>query len=736
MSRDIHLRTCPLCEAMCGLEIHVEGDRVALIRADRDDVWSKGYICPKGTTLGHLHHDPDRLRSPMVREGEQWRDVGWDEAFARCEELLHGVLARHGKQAVTTYIGNPTAHNFSLGRYVGLFIALAQLPMIYSAGTVDQWPKNVSSMLMYGGMWWIPAPDIQRTDYWLVMGGNPQASQGSLLACPDILGEIDKIQARGGKVVVVDPRRTGTADRADEWVPIMPGTDAAFLLALCHVVFAEGLVDLGDVADIVNGVDEVRGLAAAFPPERVAATCRIPAATIRRIARDIAAAPSAAVYGRIGLCNQEFGTLASWLIDVVNILTGNFDRPGGLMFGNPIAWGANSLPDPQWAEGVTFGRWTSRVRGAPEVLGQVPVSCLAEEIATPGPGQIKALVTIAGNPVISSPDAGRLDAALPLLECMISVDNYLNETTRHAHVILPGLSALEQPHFDDLITMWASRSAGNFSPAIFPPPPDRPAEWQILTRLGGLLAGMNNTDIDVAAMDDGYFTALCQAKGVDPEHVMAHYERGGPERMLDLQIRTGPFGDRYGDKPDGVTLQHFRDNPHGIDMGPMVPRVRELLDTPSGRIEMAPAYITADVPRLEARLDRGDPDGLLLISRRHLRSNNSWMHNVNVLVKGKDRCTLLIHPDDAARAGVEDGKLARVTSEAGAVEVPVEVSDEMMPGIVSLPHGWGHDKEGTRLSVAREHAGVNNNLLAPGHLVDPLSGNAIVNGFAVEVGPT
>jgi anaerobic selenocysteine-containing dehydrogenase len=590
-------------------------------------------------------------------------------------------------------------------------------------------------MLMYGGMWWIPSPDIQRTHYWLIMGGNPQASQGSLLACPDVLGEIDAIRARGGKVVVVDPRRTGTADKSDEWIPIVPGTDAAFLLAICHVLFADGLVDLGDVADLVAGVDDVARIAAEFPPERVAETCRVPAETIRRIAHEIAASPTAAVYGRIGLCNQEFGTLASWLIDVVNILTGNFDRPGGLMFGNPVAWGANSLPDPQWDDGVTFGRWKSRVRGAAEVLGQTPVSCMAEEIATPGAGQLKALVTIAGNPVISSPDAGRLDDALPMLECMISVDNYLNETTRHAHVILPGLSALEQPHFDDLITMWAARSFGNFSPAVFPPPTDRPAEWQILTRLAGLLAGMSNTDINVGEIDDGYFAALCEIKGVDASDVAAKYDTGGPERMLDLQIRTGPFGDRYGENADGLTLQSFRDQPHGIDLGPMVPRVRELLNTPSGKIELAPAYITDDVPRLAARLQQSTNGGLLLISRRHLRSNNSWMHNVKVLMKGKDRCTLLIHPDDAFGANVEDGKLARVSSEAGTVEVPVEVSDEMMRGVVSLPHGWGHDKAGTRLSVAREHAGVNNNLLAPGRLVDPLSNNAVVNGIPVEVVP-
>jgi anaerobic selenocysteine-containing dehydrogenase len=735
---DLHYRTCPLCEAMCGLEIHVEDAEVKLIRADRDDVWSKGFLCPKGTTLGHLHHDPDRLRAPMIRDGEEWREVSWDEAFARCEELLLGARDSHGLDAMTAYIGNPTVHNFSLGRYVGLFMGLAAFPMIYSAGTVDQWPKNVSSALMYGNMWDIPAPDLCRTQEFWIMGANPQASQGSLLACPDIMGEIDAIRARGGRTVVFDPRRTGTADRADVWHAIVPGTDAAFLLGVVHVLFADGLVDLGDVADLVVGVDGVQHAAQAFSPEAVASTCGIPADTIRRLAHELAAAPSAAVYGRIGLCNQEFGTLASWLIDVVNVLTGNFDRPGGLMFGNPIAWSLASLPNPTWADGYEFGRWTSRVRGAPEVLGQVPVSCLAEEIATPGEGQLKALITIAGNPVISAPDAGRLDEALPLLECMISVDNYLNETTRHAHVILPGLSALEQPHYDEMIWSWASRSAGNYSPAVFPRD-DRPHEWEILARLGAWCAGLRGDQVDVAALDDGFFAALVAAKQLDYDTVVAHYEgvedmQGGPRRLLDFTIRTGPFGDWYGRDPDGLTLASFEAEPHGIDKGPMVPRAREVLSTPSGKIELAPAYIVGDVARLQQRLDRS-AEGLVLTSRRHVRSNNSWMHNVKVLVKGKDRCTLLIHPEDAARAGVADGTLARVSSEAGALEVPVEVSDEMMPGVVSLPHGWGHDKAGTRLSVAREHAGVNNNLLAPGHFVDEISGNAAVNGIPVEVVP-
>lgn len=730
---ELHYRTCPLCEAMCGLEVHVEDERVSLIRADRDDVWSKGYLCPKGTALGYLHHDPDRLREPMLREGDKWREVSWDDAFARCEELLLGVRDRYGPTAMTSYVGNPTVHNFSLSRYVGLFMGLAGFPVIYSAGTVDQWPKNVACALMYGSAWSIPAPDIQRTDYFLVLGANPEASGGSLLACPDVLGEIDGIRARGGRTVVVDPRRTATADRADEWVPIVPGTDAAFLLAIVNVLFADGLVDLGDIADLVIGDDRVRDVAQPFPPEAVAEACGISAATIRRIAHEVATAPAAAVYGRIGLCNQEFGTLSSWLIDVVGILTGNFDRAGGTMFGKPIASPMASFPNPEWADGYTFGRWASRVRGAPEVLGQVPISCLAEEIATPGEGQLKALVTIAGNPVISAPDAARLDEALPLLECMISLDNFLNETTRHAHVILPGLSALEQPHYDEMIWSWAARSAGNYSPAVFGRD-DRPHEWEILARLGAYCAGMRGDDIDVAALDDGFFAALAEARGVDPTAAVGHYEIGGPERLLDLAIRTGPWGDGYGRDPDGLTLESFKAAPHGIDLGPMVPRAREVVSSVSGKIDLAPEYIVADIPRLRARVAR-PRDGLLLTSRRHVRSNNSWMHNVTVLMKGKDRCTLLIHPDDAVRAGVSDGALARVSSEAGALEVPVEISDEMMPGVVSLPHGWGHDKSGTRLAVAREHAGVNNNLLAPGRFVDAISGNAAVNGIPVEVVP-
>ncbi|MBM4267778.1 MAG: molybdopterin dinucleotide-binding protein [Deltaproteobacteria bacterium] len=742
MSRT-HLRTCPLCEAMCGLEITVEGDRVTGIRPDDDDVWSRGYVCPKGAVLGDLHHDPDRLRAPLVRDGDTWRQVSWAEAFAEVAKRLHPVIQQHGMESVTAYIGNPTAHNFSLSRYVGAFMGMSTIPSIYSAGTVDQWPKNLVGALVYGGMWTIPVPDLDRTDYLLVLGANPSASQGSLLAAADVLGRLDAIRARGGKVVVVDPRRTGTVAHADEWLPIRPGTDAAFLAAIVQVLFEEKRADLGRLAGIVAGIERVEELCPPFTPEAVAETCAIPAETIRRLARELAEAPTAAVYGRIGTCNQEFGTLASWLVEVVNVISGNLDRPGGSMFSNPIAWSMTTLHPPDQPPGFEMHRWRSRVRGAPEVLGQVPLSCLAEEIATPGKGQIRALIAIAGNPVISAPDASRLEEALPLLDCMISVDNYLNETSRHADVILPGLSALEQPHYDELIWAWSVRNAGKFSEAIFPPPADRPAEWEILLQLAAIVAGAKYGDVDTATLDDLYFGGIVGVYLADPRsslhgrdagEIVAATEGRGPERLLDFAIRCGPWGDLYGKRPGGLTLARLREQPHGVDMGPLEPRVEEMVRTPSGKIELAPEYITADLVRLRERLSRKD-EGLVLVSRRHLRSNNSWMHNVEKLVRGRERCTLLIHPEDASRCRIEDGARALIRSPAGTVEAPVQVSDEMMPGVVSLPHGWGHDLAGTRLGVAQRYAGVNNNILAPGYLVDVPSGNAVVNGIPVEVTP-
>ncbi|RUP05646.1 MAG: molybdopterin dinucleotide-binding protein [Mycobacterium sp.] len=723
-----YLHTCPLCEAMCGLEIRVQDGKVAGIRGNRDDVWSRGHICPKGAALGALHDDPDRLRKPMIKLDGQWQEVSWDAAFRRCTELLTPVITEYGIGAVTAYTGNPLAHSFSLARYAGVLLGMSGMPVTYSPGTVDQWPKNLSSHLMYGGWWNFPVPDIARTDLLVIMGANPAASQGSLLAAPDVMGLIDAIRQRG-KVIVIDPVRTRTADHADEWLPIVPGTDAALLLAVAHTLFAEGLVAPGPH---VAGVDTMRRVAADWPPSRVSAVTGIDEERIQTLARELAGTDKSVVYGRIGLCNQEFGSLASWLVDVVNILTGHFDTPGGAMFPRPAAWSITTQPLPGLEDGAPeFGRWKTRVRGAKEVLGQVPVSCLVEEIATPGEGQLKALITIAGNPVLSSPGGDKLDEALPMLNAMISVDNWLNETTRHADVILPGLSPLEQPHHDDLVLQFAIRSFANYSAPVFDPG-ERPHEWEILIRLTGLCTGTPAEDVDVAAIDDGFFDYLAFTQGLDGATIRRHYEHGGPERMLDLTLRTGPFGDRYGENPGGLSLDLLKANPNGIDFGPMVPQLPGILGTSDKKIRLAPQYLLDDLARLAARLER-PADPLVLVNRRHLRSNNSWLHNVPALMKGRDRCTLLMHPADATRCRITDQDIVTVKSESGEIKVPVEITDAIKPGVVSMPHGWGHDKPGTRLAVANGSPGVNTNVLSPPTLLDEPSGNGVLNGIPVTV---
>ncbi len=713
---------------MCGLEIHVEGGRVAGIRGNRDDVWSRGHLCPKGVSLGAIHDDPDRIRRPMIKVDGRWQEVSWDRAFRRCTELLTPVIEKYGIGAVTAYTGNPLAHSFSLARYAGVLLGMSGMPVTYSPGTVDQWPKNLSSHLMYGGWWAFPVPDIERTDLLVIMGANPAASQGSLLAAPDVMGLIDAIRKRG-KVIVIDPVRTQTAAHADEWLPIVPGTDAALLLAVAHTLFDEGLIKPGPYVD---GVDTMRRVAADWPPSRVSAVTGIDSDRIRGLARELAGTEKSVVYGRIGLCNQEFGSLASWLVDVINILTGHFDTPGGAMFPKPAAWSITTEPLPGLEGGAPeFGRWHTRVRGAKEVLGQAPVSCMAEEIATPGEGQLKALITIAGNPVLSTPGGDSLDEALPMLDAMISVDLWLNETTRHADVILPGLSPLEQPHHDDLILHFAIRSIANYSAPVFDPG-DRPHEWEILIRLTGLCTGTPAEDVDVAAIDDGFFDYLAFTRGLDGAKIRELYPRGGPERMLDLTLRTGPFGDRYGENPGGLTLDTLKANPNGIDFGPMVPQLPDFLGTPDKKIRLAPQYLLDDLPRLAARLQR-PPEQLVLVSRRHLRSNNTWLHNVPALMKGRDRCTLLIHPDDAASHGVTDHDVVTVKSAAGEITVPVEVTDAIKPGVVSMPHGWGHGRPGTRMSVANGSPGANTNVLSPPTFLDEPSGNGALNGIPVTI---
>ena len=729
----LHLHACSLCEAMCGLEIQVSGGKVAGIRPNRADAWSAGHICPKGASLGALHEDPDRIRRPMIKIDGQWHEVDWDTAFRRCTELLAPIIAEHGIGAVAAYTGNPLAHSFSLSRYAAILLGLSGMPITYSPGTIDQWPKNLSSHLMYGSWWAFPTPDVQRTDLLVVMGANPAASQGSLLAAPDIMGIIGGIRKRG-KVIVIDPVRTQTAAKADEWLPITPGTDAALLLGVIHAVFDEGLVNLGQLEQHLDGVGELCRAVADWSPERVCAATGIDAERIRALARELAGTPRAVVYGRIGTCNQEFGSLASWLIDVVNIVTGHFDVPGGAMFATPTAWTVTSQTIPGLEDGApNFGRYQTRVRGAKEVLGQVPISCMLEEITTPGEGQLRALITVAGNPVLSTPGGDKLDEALPQLDAMIAVDLWLNETTRHADVILPGASPLEQAHSADLLLGAAINSFARYSPPVFHrEDPDAPEEWEILIRLTGLCTGTPAEDVDVAALDDGWFDYLCFTQGLDGAEIRAKYDHGGPERMLDLTLRTAAFGDRYGEKPDGLTLAKLKAHPDGINYGPMVPRVPEILGTADKKIRVAPQYLLDDLPRLAARLER-PADELVLVSRRHLRSNNSWLHNVGALMKGRDRCTLLMHSRDAAARGIADGDDAEVASGAGKIVVPVEVTDAIKPGVVSMPHGWGHGQAGTRLGIANSSPGVNTNILSLPDFLDEPSGNGALNGIPVTV---
>jgi anaerobic selenocysteine-containing dehydrogenase len=738
-----HFRTCPFCEATCGLEVTTRNGDVATIRGDAEDVLSHGFLCPKATGLKALREDPDRLRTPLIRRDGELVEATWDEAFEEIDRRLSPILAEHGRNAVAVYLGNPNAHNLSAMAYGPAWLKALGSQNVYSASTVDQMPKQVSAGLMFGTILSIPVPDVDRCEHLLVLGANPLVSNGSLMTAPDMRGRLRALRERGGKVVVIDPRRSRTATEADEHHFIRPGMDAHLLAAIACTLVEEGLADPGPVAEHCNGLDEALALVGRFPPERVADRCGISAAEIRRMARELAAADRAAVYGRIGTTTAEFGTLTSWLVDLLNVLTGNLDREGGAMFTLPAAGGRNTQGTPGTGRGVRIGRWTSRVRGLPEAYGELPVVCLAEEIETEGDGRVRALITAAGNPVVSTPNAGRLERAIETLDFMLAIDIYVNETTRHADVILPGPDPTEKSHYDLALYQLAVRNVANYSPAIFER--EGPDEWQVLLRLAGVLAGQG-PDCDVEAFDELVARTLIGREvatpespvaGRDVEELLAELEpRSGPERLLDFMLRAGPYGDGFGAKPDGLTLATLEAAPHGVDLGPHRPRIPEVLRTPSGKVELAPAEITADLDRLEGALSNGHANGsLLLIGRRQLRSNNSWMHNLEPLVKGKDRCTLWIHPEDAERLGVADGGQARVESRTGALEAPVEVTDAIMPGVVSIPHGWGHDAPGVRTAVATAHAGVNSNLLADEELIDPVSGNAVLNGIPVEVAP-
>lgn len=733
-------RICPICEATCGLEIETKGRVVGAIRGNKEDVFSKGYICPKGVALRELDNDPDRLRSPMVRRGGEWVEVSWEAAFQEIETRLNAIVQAHGAGSVAAYLGNPSAHKVGLGLYIPVFLRALRTKQIYSASTLDQMPKQVTNGFMYGNILTNGIPDIDRSKLIVILGANPMASNGSFWTVPDFRGRVKAMQKRGGELIVIDPKQTLTAKMADAHHPIRPGTDALLLAAIAQTLFAEDLITLDHLGPHINGLDAVREAVADYTPEDVAETTGIAADDIKILARKIAASDAAAVYGRIGTCTQEFGSLASWLIDVINILTGNLDRPGGSMFPKAVALQGNSMGEPGKGRGVSFGRWESRVRKAPEVLGEFPAACLVEEIETPGDGQIRALFTIAGNPVLSSPDGERLGRALGSLDFMVSIDIYLSETSKFADVILPGSSPLEECQFDIAFNQLSIRNNARFSPAMFAPENGRPAEWEIMLRLAGIATGDDGT---LEEADDslirGRIASLVKNEnssiaGRDPDEIFAALQpRTGPERQIDLAIRTGPHGDGFGANEDGLTLQKLIDNPNGFDLGALEPRMPDALRTPSGKIELAPTQLIADMSRLRVRLDRSENGDFLLIGRRDVRSNNSWLHNLPLLAKGPDKCTMQINPTDANRLGLSQGALARVSGNGASIDVAVEVTDAIMQGVVSIPHGYGHNQQGANLRVASSKPGVNSNLLANRKSLDPLSGTSVLNGIPVDV---
>jgi len=701
---------------MCGIAIEVEGGRIRSIRGDIDDAFSRGHICPKAVALQDIHEDPDRLKRPLRRRGSDWEEIGWGQAFGESAERLAAIQKAHGRQAVAVYQGNPTVHNHGSVLFGQLLLRSLGTRNLYSATSVDQLPQMLASLLMFGHQLLLPVPDIDRTRFLLILGANPLASNGSLMTAPGVERRLRELRERGGRIVVVDPRRTETAAMADRHVPIRPGTDALFLLALLQTLFAEDRVRPGRLANFSDGLAEVARLVGSFAPEAVADATAVPAEMIRTLAREFAEAPSAVAYGRVGVSTQEFGGLASWLVNVLNAVTGNLDRVGGAMFTRPaidlVAFAT------RLGQRGHFDKGRSRVRALPEFGGEYPIATLAEEIETPGRDQVRALVTSAGNPVLSTPNGGRLEKALAQLEFMVSIDIYLNETTRHAHLILPPTAALEHDHYDLVFHVLAVRNTAKYSPPLCVPADDARHDWQILLELARRL--------DVAKGRNTLGRRLMSAA----------LGAMGPRGLLDLLLRTGPYGKGLRPFGRGLSLRSLEHAPHGIDLGPLAPCLPDRLGTPSKRMDLAPGPFVQDMGRLRDGLGGAESDGRLrLIGRRDLRSNNSWMHNSERLVKGRDRCTLLMHPGDAARHGLRDGQTVNVRSRAGSVAVALQVTADVMPGVVCLPHGWGHGRDGTRLRVARAHAGASLNDLTDELRVDALCGTAAFSGTPVEVSP-
>lgn len=713
----IHHRTCNLCEAMCGLEVEIEGDEVVSIRGDAQDVFSRGHVCPKATALKDLYDDPDRLKQPVRRVGDRWEPLSWTEALDEVADRIHEIQSEHGRDAVGVYLGNPNAHNFGTMVFGPPFLRALGSKNRFSATSCDQLPLMMASYFMYGHQLLFPVPDVDRTDFMMLIGANPLASNGSIMAAPGIKKRLEAISNRGGKVVVVDPRRSETARIADEHVFIQPATDALFLLGILHEVCKSG-IDLGRLSPDVEHVDRILEVAKGCPPEQSEAITGVPAETVKRLATELRAAPKAVIYGRVGACTQEFGGLCMWLINVLNAVTGNLDEPGGSLFSTPAIDVLGAVGGFGAGRG-SYGRWRSRVRGLPEFGGELPSSTMAEEILADGEDRIRAMITLAGNPVLSTPNGGQLDRAYASLDFAVSIDFFINETSRHADLILPPVSPIQRSHYDLALYLTAVRNVSKYSPPAFALKEGELDDWQILSELSCRLAARRH-----GKLSKQYLTAVAAQKA-------------GPERVLDLGLRMGPYGKRLNPFGTGLSLGELRKHPHGIDLGPLQSSLPHRIPEKHGKIDLAPDIFVEDVDRLRSRfLSDASPssDGkLLLIGRRHLRSNNSWMHNTKRLMKGKPRCTLMMSPTDAERLGVRAGDRVTVTSRVGRVTAPAELTEDMMPGVVSLPHGFGHWREGVQLRVATDHPGVSVNDLTDDQLLDALSGNAAFSGVPVSV---
>jgi anaerobic selenocysteine-containing dehydrogenase len=689
-------RACNLCEAICGLEFKLDGDKIVSIRGDDADPFSRGHVCPKAVALKDIHEDPDRLRHPMKRVGGEWHEIGWDEAFDFAAERIAAIQAQHGNDAFGFYAGNPSVHNSGSLLSLPRLARTLKTKSVFSATSVDQLPQQLVCFLMYGHQFLIPIPDIDHTDYMLILGGNPIASNGSIMTAPDIGNRLKAIRARGGKIVLLDPRRTETSEIANEHHFIRPGSDAALLMAMINVLRADGRVASPPNADKLAGLQRALDAIAHVTPDVAARVTGIDAATIRRIANEFSSAGSAVCYGRLGTTVQSFGTLAQWLVQLLNIVTGNLDRTGGSLPTDPVI--------PMTGPGTRPGHhaeWRSRVRGLPESSGELPVAALAEEILTSGEGQIRGMLTLCGNPVLSTPNGRQLDTALAGLEFMVSIDIYINETTRHAHLILPPASSLQHDHYDTVFNAFAIRNVTRYNEALWPRGDDERYDWEVFNGLGTALAARNGREFSAAAPPQAMFGGILQK-----------------------------VGGRH-----GITLDSLRAAPHGIDLGPLKPSLFQRLQTPDQHVQCAPEPILADLARFDRELLEGASaaGSLQLIGRRHVRSNNSWMHQYHRLTKGKPRHQLLMHPDDLAARGLASGQTVEVRSAVGAVRVAVEASDDLMRGVVCLPHGWGHDRSGARLSGASRNPGVSYNDLSDDKRLDAVSGNAALNGLPVEV---